>query len=171
MIAVVMGVAGCGKTLIGRSVAARLGWTFYDADDFHPEANVEKMRAGIALADADRDQWLARLAALLADLDARGERAVLACSALRHAYRTRLAGSASGVLFVFLKGTYELFEERLRQRTNHFFGFELLRSQFDLLEEPEEAIVVDASQTVDAVTTQIAAAIEQLEQKPSEGRQ
>ncbi|HEX8253801.1 MAG TPA: shikimate kinase, partial [Thermoanaerobaculia bacterium] len=85
MIAVVMGVAGCGKTLIGRSVAARLGWTFYDADDFHPAANVAKMRAGIALEDADREQWLARLSTLVGDVDARGERAVLACSALRHA--------------------------------------------------------------------------------------
>lgn len=137
-----MGVAGSGKTTLARALAERLGLPFADADDYHPAANIAKMARGEPLDDADRAPWLARLADLL------GEHAgetglVLACSALKQAYRQRLRGSNSSVTFVYLQGGFEVIERRLEQRSGHFMTTRMLRSQFDALEEPEDAIGVD----------------------------
>ena len=141
MIIILFGVAGVGKSLIGRSLAAKLGWTFYDADQFHTSANIEKMRRGIALTDEDREPWLGRLCELLQTLRGKGEEAVLACSALKESYRLRL-GVGEEIKFVFLKGEYALIEKRLRKRQGHFMNPELLRSQFEALEEPRDGTVV-----------------------------
>jgi len=145
VIVIVWGVAGAGKTTIGRLLAQELGWDFYDADDFHPAVNIEKMKAGIPLTDADRWPWLDRLRQLIKDLLAAHENAVVACSALKRAYRDRLRVSAE-VQFVFLRASRARIAEHLQQRQGHFMPPTLLDSQFTDLEEPhadEHALVVD----------------------------
>ena len=137
-----MGVSGCGKTTIGRALADAMGWAFLDADDFHPGANVAKMRAGTPLTDDDRWPWLDRLTADMTAINARGASAVLGCSALRQAYRDRLA-RAGGVRIVYLKGDRATIEPRLAARAGHYMPPSLLTSQFAALEEPADVIVVD----------------------------
>lgn len=145
MIIVVMGVSGTGKTTLGRLLAEDLGWPFYEGDEFHPRANVEKMRSGVALTDADREPWLARLAALIQGLSERQESAILACSALKKAYRERLRQAGNNVRFVYLQGEEGTLAERLRDREGHYMKAGLLRSQFQALEEPERAVAVNSS--------------------------
>jgi len=142
MVVVLMGVCGCGKTTVGRMLAGELGWPFLDADDFHPEANVAKMRAGTALTDDDRWPWLDRLAAEMAAINGRGAHAVLACSALKQAYRDRLA-RAGDVRFVYMKGDRATIAPRLAARPGHYMPASLLDSQLATLEEPVGATVVD----------------------------
>jgi len=144
MVVVLMGVAGSGKTTVGRLLAERTGATFYDADDFHPHANVEKMRGGVPLTDEDRMPWLEALRTLVASCLERGERAVLACSALKEEYRERLQVDER-VRVVYLKGDYELIEQRLKNRSGHFMKREMLDSQFDALEEPSRALHVEVA--------------------------
>jgi gluconokinase len=144
MVVVLMGVAGSGKTTVGRLLAERTGATFYDADDFHPRANVEKMRRGVPLTDEDREPWLEALRALVASCLERGERAVLACSALKEEYRERLHVDER-VKLVYLKGDYSLIEERLKNRRGHFMKPDMLDSQFDALEEPRHALQVEVA--------------------------
>jgi gluconokinase len=142
VIVVVMGVSGSGKSTIGALLAARLGWKFFDADEYHPPANVEKMKAGIPLDDDDRAPWLSRLNNIL-----RSERnAVLACSALKQAYRERLVAGLPESRIVFLKGEKQLIQERLRQRQHKYMPASLLDSQFATLEPPADAIAVDIAQ-------------------------
>lgn len=138
---VMMGVSGCGKTTIGRAWANRLGCPFYDGDDFHPAQNVAKMANGIPLTDADRAPWLNRLAALIAEHLERGETAVVACSALKKKYRERLRVSDQ-VQFVYLKGDFDLIWERMQQRKDHYMKAEMLQSQFDALEPPDDAAAI-----------------------------
>lgn len=142
MVIVLMGVSGSGKTTVGHLLAERVGATFYDADDFHPRANVEKMRSGIPLTDEDRRPWLEELRSLIVSCLERGERAVLACSALKEEYRECLQVDAQ-VEFVYLKGDYSLIEERLKSRQGHFMKQGLLESQFEALEEPRRALYVE----------------------------
>ena len=146
MILVIMGVSGSGKSTVGQSLAAALGWPFYDGDDFHPPANVEKMANGIALTDADRADWLAALARLIRDLSGDGRSGVLACSALKQSYRETLGQNISNVQFIYLKGDYDLILKRLQARKGHYMRPELLKSQFEALEEPGQALVVDVAQ-------------------------
>ncbi len=133
---VLFGVSGVGKTTIGRLLAERLGWDFADADDHHPARNVAKMAAGRPLDDADREPWLRTVAALVRDRLAGARGLVLACSALRASYRERIGGGDPRVRFVHLRGSFELIEGRIRSRQGHYMPAELLRSQFDILEEP-----------------------------------
>lgn len=140
---VVMGVTGCGKTTVGRLVAQRLGAQFVDADDFHPPANVAKMRAGIPLDDADRRPWLDALNARLREAAARGESLVLACSALKAAYRERLREGIPGLRFVHLEGARDLIAARLAARSGHYMNPALLDSQFATLERPGDALSID----------------------------
>jgi gluconokinase len=151
MIVVVMGVSGSGKSVVGQALAASLGWPFIEGDDYHPPANVAKMAAGTALNDDDRWPWYDRLAAEMATILARGGNAVLACSALKQSYRDRLARVAQkegDVRFVHLKGDYETIAARLAARQHRYMPASLLGSQFATLEEPADAIVVDARNAV-----------------------
>ncbi|HKV10898.1 MAG TPA: gluconokinase [Thermoanaerobaculia bacterium] len=145
MIAVVMGVSGVGKTTIGKRLAAELGWTFYEGDDFHPAANVDKMSRGIPLTDEDRAPWLAALREVIDGCVRRGENAILACSALKSAYRETLRGDHPEVVFVHLRADPRVIAERLEHRTGHYMKRGLLESQLATLEEPGEAVAVDAS--------------------------
>jgi gluconokinase len=150
MVIVLMGVAGSGKTTIGRGLAEELGWQFHDADDFHPRANVEKMARGLPLDDDDRLPWLETLRDLITNCLERDENAVLACSALKESYREYLLCDERVELF-YLKGDYELIEERLKRRTEHFMKPAMLDSQFAALEEPAHARALDISASPDEI--------------------
>ncbi|WP_448335434.1 gluconokinase [Bellilinea sp.] len=150
-----MGVAGCGKTTVGRALAERLGWAFYDADDYHPAENVAKMAAGIPLTDEDRAGWLERLHALILECLRNDRPAVLACSALKEQYRRVLLAEAEGVQLVYLRAGYDVCRQRLAERRGHYMPVSLLASQFEALEEPAEALVMDASLGVDEIVGQI----------------
>jgi gluconokinase len=159
---ILMGVSGSGKTTVGRLLAEALGWPFYDADDFHPPANVERMRQGMALTDEDRKPWLAALARLIADALANDQSLVLACSALKEAYRAQLKPpglSPAAVRFVYLRVPPEVAAARLKDRHGHFMPASLVPSQFDALEEPADAIVIDATQSPDQIVAQICQAL------------
>ncbi|MHA6845994.1 gluconokinase [Ralstonia syzygii] len=160
MIVVVMGVSGCGKSTVGRMIAERLGCAFRDGDEFHSEANRAKMHAGIPLNDDDRKPWLETIRAYMDETTAGGRSLVVACSALKQRYRDVLRGPADTVAFVYLKGDFELLQGRLADRKDHFFNPALLRSQFDALEEPADAIVVDIALAPETIVQQ---AVEQLQ--------
>ncbi len=151
---VVFGVSGCGKSTIGKQLADHLGIAFYDADDFHPTENVEKMSRGIALDDNDRKGWLEVLSLSLAKWQKAGG-AVLACSALKEKYRQKLSSRVRNPHWIFLKGSYELIENRLNERSGHYMGSRLLRSQFDDLEEPAYGLVIDIEKSPKQITEQI----------------
>jgi len=146
MIVIVMGVVGSGKTTVGRLLAQQLNWEFADADDFHPAVNIEKIRHGIPLGDEDRQPWLDRLREAILGWIARGRNVVLACSALKRAYR-KILDAGPEVKFVYLKGSATLIAERLRSRHGHFAGEQILASQLSDLEEPEWALTVDIAAT------------------------
>ncbi len=155
---VVMGVSGCGKSTLGQRVAELTGQPFLDADDYHPAANIEKMRAGIPLTDADRAPWLAKLAELIgAHRDQGG--VVLACSALKEAYRRILAGGDDRITWIYLKGSKEAIRARLEARAGHFMPATLVDSQFAVLEEPVDALVFDITEPVESVARQVVAAL------------
>lgn len=148
--AVLMGVSGSGKTTVAMGVAQGLHWEFGEADLFHPEANVEKMRSGIPLDDDDRRPWLETLAQWIADHDAAGTPTVLACSALRRSYRDLLRSSGADVVFVHLAGSKELISERMLARQGHFMPEKLLDSQFGTLEQlqdDEQGVTLDLVHT------------------------
>jgi gluconokinase len=157
MVVIVMGVTGAGKTTVGRALAASLGWEFVDGDDLHSEANKLKMHRGIALDDADRAPWLSALRKLIETMVSQHRDGVVACSALRQSYRDRLVMDPNEVKVVYLKGSKRLIAERLRQRGPHFMNPDLLQSQFDTLEEPSEAIVVDVSAAPEAIVSTLRA--------------
>jgi gluconokinase len=157
VIAIVMGVSGAGKTTIGEALARELGWRFLDADDYHPPQNVAKMALGEPLNDDDRKPWLEKLNRELWKFDARDESVILACSALKEKYRRRLTEGIKRVQLVFLKGEFELIHSRLAQRRHRFMPESLLRSQFEALELPQQAITVDVSADVPACVAAIAA--------------
>jgi gluconokinase len=149
VIVIVFGVSGAGKTTIGKLLADELGWRFYEADDFHSQANIEKMWRGIPLTDKDRWPWLNKLRALIERCVESGENAVLACSALKRAYREHLRVSEK-VKFVFLRGEYAPIAKQLRRRHGHFMNPALLRSQFADLEEPkpdEDVVTIEPGLT------------------------
>jgi gluconokinase len=154
MIVIVMGVVGAGKTTIGRLLAQQPGWQFADADDFHPPSNVEKIRRGFALTDADRQPWLASLRAAITNWIAQDRDVVLACSALKRIYRRELEAGPE-VNFVYLKGSPDLIADRLRSRHGHFAGEQILASQFADLEEPEAAVTVEIASTPEQIVAEI----------------
>jgi gluconokinase len=157
VIVIIFGVSGAGKTTVGKLLARKPGWHFLEADDFHPAANVEKMRGGHPLTDDDRWPWLKRLREQIERSLAAGQNAVLACSALKQKYRDCLRVN-SDVKFVFLRGDYALIEQQLRHRRGHFMNPALLRSQFADLEEPasdEGAITIDLGRTPEELVEEI----------------
>ena len=155
MVILIMGVSGSGKTTIGEGLASELNWKFKDADEFHSAANIEKMRQGIPLNDDDRRPWLQALRQAIDEALQTNTNLILACSALKAAYRQVLGEPSAQVKFVYLKGSFELIEQRLQQRQGHYMKADLLRTQFDALEEPTDAIAVEIDQSSSAIVQQI----------------
>ena len=155
MIVLVMGVSGSGKNTIGEPLAQRLGWKFIDGDDYHPPENVKKMAAGIPLQDEDRWPWLDRLNAVLK----KERQAVVACSALKEAYRKRLLAGIPDFAIVHLRGSFELIRSRVEARKHRYMPASLLKSQFDTLEPPRDAIEVDVAFDVEASLSRILAVL------------
>lgn len=160
MVIILMGVSGSGKTTVGRLLARALGWQFYEGDDFHPPANIEKMQQGRPLTDDDRWPWLAALMAVIDRCLAQGTNAVLGCSALKQSYRDYLIGDRLEVTLVYLKGSYDLLSQRLAQRQGHFMPRDLLTSQFATLEEPQQGVIVDVANAPEALVAEIRQALQ-----------
>ena len=158
MVVIVMGVSGAGKTTIGARLAALIGGTLEEGDSYHPAANIEKMRRGEALNDADRAPWLDAIATRIEAHLAAGKNAVVTCSALKESYREILTRGGDGIYIVYLRGSEALVAARHAARQHHFMPTSLLRSQFATLEEPQEAanlMVVDIADSPDQIVTQI----------------
>lgn len=156
---IVMGVSGVGKTTVAEVLARKLGWEFIDGDVFHPASNVAKMRSGTPLTDEDRWPWFERLAAEIDRRRPAGRRVVIACSALRRAYRKALIGDHRDVCLVYLRGSRELIMSRLNDRKGHYFPASLLDSQFAALEEPhpaEQALIFGVEGSIEDIVDQIA---------------
>jgi gluconokinase len=157
LVVIVMGVAGSGKSTVGVALAAALGWRFVDADDHHAPESVAKMARGEPLTDADRWPWLDRLRAMIVAALAADESLVVACSALKAAYRARLVGGdAQRVRFVHLTGTPEVLRARLEGRAGHFMKPGMLASQLAALEPPDDALTLDIARPVEALVAEIA---------------
>jgi gluconokinase len=172
VVIILMGVSGSGKTVIGQALAARLGWAFEDADDWHPAANVEKMRSGHPLTDEDRKPWLHALNVAIQGWVASGKNVALACSALKEWYRQILRDGvkdASAVRFIYLKGTYAEINPRLEHRQGHFMPESLLKSQFEALEEPpaSEALQIPVRLSIDDAVDAIIAGLHLDASRPS----
>ncbi|WP_414621423.1 gluconokinase [Calothrix sp. CCY 0018] len=155
MIILVMGVSGSGKTSVGEKLAESLSYKFADADDFHSLENIDKMHNGIALDDADRLPWLQKIQDAIKKYLEENKNLVLTCSALKESYRQMLLIDGESVKLVYLKGSFELIHNRLKERLNHFMSEKLLESQFDILEEPLNAITVDISQPLEDIVREI----------------
>jgi gluconokinase len=154
VIVLVMGPAGAGKTTVGEMLASQLAWDFFDADNFHSAANIEKMSKGIPLDDEDRIPWLNSIREAMLEWDSNGRDAVLACSALKRSYRERLQIN-SNVKIVYLKGSFELLRERLHARKGHYAGEQILAGQFADLEEPKDAITIGAALPAEQIVKEI----------------
>jgi gluconokinase len=152
---IIMGVSGCGKTNVGQALAARLGWDFYDADDFHPPENVAKMAEGVPLNDSDRAPWLASLHDLISSSLEKNQPGVLACSALKERYRQQLLKDNPDVGLVYLRGSYDLIWSRMSARKDHYMKPHMLQSQFEALEEPQNALVMEITRSVDEIVQEI----------------
>ena len=155
MVTVLIGPAGAGKSTVGTALAAQLGWRFVDADDYHSTENLAKMHANQPLTDSDRRPWLEAIRAVIAGAVERDEPTVVACSALKRDYRRILAQNIEAVRFVYLRATPQVLEQRLQKRRGHFAQPALLASQLAALEEPDDALVVDATASVDQIVATI----------------
>ena len=154
MVLIIMGVAGCGKTSVGKMLSEKLVWKYYEGDEYHPKENVEKMSNGIPLNDEDRMPWLLKLRSIIEDSLSNGENIILSSSALKEAYR-KILKVDDRVKFIYLKGSYELIEGRMKLRKEHFMKPGMLKSQFDALEEPTYAIVIDINQPLEKIVENI----------------
>jgi carbohydrate kinase (thermoresistant glucokinase family) len=159
IVVLLMGVSGSGKTTIGLKLAEELGWSFRDADDFHPPANVAKMSAGTPLDDTDRAPWLAAIRAHIESTLARGENAIVTCSALKETYRAAAIPDPSRVKLVHLAGDFNLILERMGRRPDHFMKPEMLKSQVATLEPPEHALTIDVAKTPAEIVAEIRRAL------------
>jgi gluconokinase len=154
VIVLIMGTTGAGKTTIGKLLAQQLGWPFLDADDFHPPANIRKKKQGIPLTDSDREPWLAAIHDALGGQSESGESCVVACSALKQAYREKLAAGLD-VKIVYLKGSYEEIKRHILARKGHFAGEAILAGQFADLEEPRDAIAVSVARSPEEIVAEL----------------
>jgi gluconokinase len=157
-----MGPAGSGKTTVGKLLASQLSWEFADGDDFHPLANIEKMSRGIPLTDEDRIPWLESIRDAMQQWEAQGKNAVIACSALKRSYRELLGldSNAKNIKLVYLKGSYDLLLERLHSRKGHYMKEQMLASQLADLEEPTDAITIDAAKSPEEIVSEIRSRVE-----------
>lgn len=155
LVIILMGVAGSGKTTLGLKLAGILGWSFRDADDFHPAANVAKMSACLPLNDDDRAPWLAAIRTHIDVCLARGESTIVTCSALREVYRQRIVSDPARVKLVHLTGDFELILQRMNQREGHFMKADMLKSQFGTLEPPKDALTLNTAESLDALVGKI----------------
>ena len=160
-----MGVSGCGKTTIGRLLARRLGWEYLESDEHHSQEDIRKMSSGIPLTDEDRQPWLEKINGLLREANRSARPVVIGCSALKAAYRRTLAEDVDGLVFVHLKGDYQLIYDRM-QRRRHFMGADMLRSQLEILEETPDLIEVNIRDESRKIVDQI---IKILFSKPESG--
>lgn len=150
-----MGVCGCGKTEVGKQVAEDLAWPFFEADSFHPEANIKKLSAGIPLQDEDRIPWLRSIRDQIETCLTKKSSAIFTCSALKAAYRQILKNTDEPITFIHLTGPYDLLKERLRARKRHFMNPSLLDDQLKTLEVPEDAISIEIGDTVSNIAQNI----------------
>ncbi|AIN16901.1 carbohydrate kinase, thermoresistant glucokinase family protein [Yersinia rochesterensis] len=161
---IVMGVSGSGKTTVGEAVARRIHAKFIDGDDLHPRANIQKMGSGHPLNDEDRMPWLERLSDAAYSLNHKNETGIIVCSALKRRYRDRLREGNPEMVFLYLKGSFEVIMGRLKARSGHFMPTDLLKSQFDALEEPgseePDVICVDIDADIDEVVQRCVLALE-----------
>lgn len=155
MIIILIGPMGCGKTTVGEVLAKKVSWSFADGDDFHPEENVDKMRRGIPLEDADRFGWLTSLRRHIEDQIQGNHNLILACSALKKSYRDILGIDQKQVISVYLKGSPELLQERISHRTHQYMNESLLQSQLQTMEEPEDGLIVSIDQTPEMICDEI----------------
>ena len=155
-----MGVSGTGKSTIGKLLSDRTGWDFADADDFHPPKNIKKMNRGIPLEDGDRLPWLKKLHEQISQTISENRSGILACSALKSQYRQILRGESDKVVFIYLAGDYDSIQARIQQRQGHFMNPDLLLSQFETLEEPEDALFIDVCLTPDRIIDEILSRIQ-----------
>lgn len=174
LVIIVMGVSGAGKSTVAQALAQALNFRYFDADNFHSDVNKAKMAGGHALTDVDREPWLNSLASAISQWQkqevkveegdegqgANKQGAVLACSALKESYRQRLIGDSEAVRLVYLKASYEEIHRRMEQRQNHYMKADMLKSQFDTLEEPKSAIVVNANLPLEEVVAQVIATLQ-----------
>jgi gluconokinase len=162
---IIMGVSGSGKSVIGRSLAQQLNCPFYDADDFHPPENVAKMAAGTPLNDNDRAPWLDALHDIISQHNREEETAVLACSALKQSYRDRLRGGYKNVQFIHLDGRFDLIWRRMQARKDHYMKADMLQSQFNALEPPnnQEAYIISIDKPIETIVQDI---IKQINSPP-----
>jgi len=151
---IIMGVSGCGKTTIGKLLALETGLPFYDADDFHPEENIIKMKANKSLTDEDRLPWLNTLASKIKEWES-SEGAILACSALKESYRKLLSSKTNNINWIHLFGSFQLIKSRLEQRQNHYMKSDLLVSQFETLEEPNYGLHLNIEQSESNIVKEI----------------
>ncbi|MDC7221198.1 MAG: gluconokinase [Spirochaetales bacterium] len=166
MVILIMGVSGCGKTTVGELTAQALGWPYLEADSFHPEENLRKMSGGTPLTDEDRWPWLEAIRQKIAAFQRRGESAVFTCSALKESYRQFLGeGLGKPIEWVYLKGSYETIRERMASRKGHYFKSDMLKSQFDALEEPDYGLIL----SIDDSPEQLSRAIVNHLKSPKEG--
>ena len=150
-----MGVSGSGKSTIGQMLAREMGWIFIEADDHHSEQNIAKMKQGVSLSDEDRYPWLMRLARLIKQLNNNRRMAIVACSALKEKYRVLLGNQGPDITYVYLKANFQVINERLSKRGEHTMPVSLLPSQFADLEEPKEAITINAAEDPAQIVEQI----------------
>ncbi|WP_324127132.1 gluconokinase [Cyanobacterium sp. uoEpiScrs1] len=157
-----MGVSGSGKTTIGKQLSCQLNYHFYDADDFHSLKNIQKMSNGIPLNDKDRLPWLLSISFLINNLQQHQINAVIACSSLKKSYRKLLKSNHQDLVWIYLKGSFKQISERLDKRNKHFMKSQMLKSQFEDLEEPNNAIIIDISSTSEEIIKQILSRITYL---------
>ena len=157
---ILVGVSGCGKTAVGKRLSQAWGWPSFDGDDFRPPENIAKMSTGIPLNDDDRALWLTKLHDLVADHLQSGKSMLLACSALKQKYRDQLRAGDPGTFVVCLKGDFDLIFGRMAAREDHYMKAKMLRSQFDALEEPADAITVDIDKSLEEIVEEISISID-----------
>ena len=155
MIIIIMGVSGSGKTTVGQQLAADLGWLYADGDDFHNTKNIAKMRKGIALTDKNRSAWLSLISQYIKEQIKSKKNGVISCSALKQQYQKQLQFNSEQVKFVYLQGSEALIHKRLESRSGHFMNIELLASQFEALEQPEQALIIDIIQSPEQISAAI----------------